>query len=212
MAQIINFRGSPHDEVQELLPWFVNGTLEADEAERVEAHLAGCAECRGELAAERQLAEGIANLPVDVEGSWEGLQERLDAEAVGRLQPPPPPVWRKPVPLVWALAAPVAAAAGVALFFVNVPLQTPTEPQYRALGSSNPLQTANLIVQFEPNTRVSDMQLALSSSDARLVDGPTQTGAYLLRVDQSRRELALKRLRDNDLIALAEPIDGAAHP
>jgi hypothetical protein len=211
MAQIIHFRGSPHDEVQELLPWFVNGTLEADEAERVEAHLAGCAECRGELAAERQLAEGIANLPVDVESSWEGLQQRLDAEAVVRVQAAPP-VWRKPVPLVWALAAPVAAAAAVALFFVNIPLQTPAEPQYRALGSSNTLQSANLIVQFEPNTRVHDMQLALSSSDARLVDGPTETGAYLLRVDPSRRELALKRLRDNDAIALAEPIDGAARP
>jgi hypothetical protein len=99
----------------------------------------------------------------------------------------------------------------VALFFVNMPLQAPAEPQYRALGSST-LQSANLIVQFEPNTRVRDMQLALSSSDARLVDGPTETGAYLLRVDQSRRELALKRLRDNDAIALAEPIDGAARP
>ena len=43
MAQIIHFRGSPHDEVQELLPWFVNGTLDTDEAERVEAHLASCA-------------------------------------------------------------------------------------------------------------------------------------------------------------------------
>lgn len=211
MAQIIHFRGSPHDEVQELLPWFVNGTLDTDEAERVEAHLASCAECRGELAAERQLAEGIANLPVDVESSWEGLQERLDAQAVGRLQPPPP-VWRRPVPLVWAVAGPVAAAAGVALFFVNVPLQTAPTAQYRALGSSNVLQTANLIVQFEPNVRVRDMQLALSSSDARLVDGPTQTGAYLLRVDQSQRELALKRLRDNDAVALAEPIDGAANP
>ena len=211
MAQIIHFRGSPHDEVQELLPWFVNGTLETDEAERVEAHLATCAECRGELAAERQLAEGIANLPVDVEGSWAGLQERLDAQAVGRLQPPPP-VWLRPVPLVWAVAAPAAAAAAVALFFVNVPLQTAPTAQYRALGSSNVLQTANLIVQFEPNTRVRDMELALSSSDARLVDGPTQTGAYLLRVDQSQRELALKRLRDNDVVALAEPIDGAANP
>jgi hypothetical protein len=211
MAQIIHFRGSPHDEVQELLPWFVNGTLETDEAERVEAHLATCAECRGELAAERQLAEGIANLPVDVEGSWEGLQERLDTQAVGLLQPPPP-VWRRPVPLVWAVAAPAAAAAAVALFFVNAPLQTAPTAQYRALGSSNVLQTANLIVQFEPNTRVRDMELALSSSDARLVDGPTETGAYLLRVDQSQRELALKRLRDNDVVALAEPIDGAANP
>jgi hypothetical protein len=34
----------------------------------------------------------------------------------------------------------------------------------------------------------------------------------MLRVDQAKREVALKRLRDNEAIALAEPIDGAARP
>ncbi len=33
----------------ELLPWMVNGSLEADERQALEAHLASCGSCRGEL-------------------------------------------------------------------------------------------------------------------------------------------------------------------
>jgi hypothetical protein len=38
-----------------LLPWFVNETLSAEDRGRVEAHLADCALCRAELAAERRI-------------------------------------------------------------------------------------------------------------------------------------------------------------
>ena len=45
MGDIITLRKNAHDEAQELLPWFVNGSLAPDEAKRVEAHRAACAEC-----------------------------------------------------------------------------------------------------------------------------------------------------------------------
>jgi hypothetical protein len=40
MGDIITLRKNAHDEAQELLPWFVNGSLAPDEAKRVEAHRA----------------------------------------------------------------------------------------------------------------------------------------------------------------------------
>lgn len=207
MAEIIKLRNSPHDEVQELLPWLVNGTLAPEEAEKLEAHLADCAECRAELEAERQLAAAVAAMPLDTESGWERMQQRLDAEPSLEAHSLSP-LWRRRVPLGWAVVSPFAAAAAVALVFVNVTPNRPVEPEYRALGSTAVTSPANLVVQFAPATRVSDMQQALTSADARLVDGPTSTGAYLLRVDQQKRELALKELRDNEAIALAEPIDG----
>jgi anti-sigma factor RsiW len=211
MAEIIRLRGSPHDEVQELLPWLVNGTLAADEVARVEAHLAGCAECRAELDAERRLSMEVASLPIDADAAWEAMERRITAEPSIRVHPSRS-LWRKRVPLGWAVASPFAAAAAVALVLVNVGTTRPLDQQYRALGAAEMAQTANLVVQFEPKAQVRDMQAVLSGVNARLVDGPTDTGAYLLRVDQGKRELALKRLRDNDMIALAEPIDGASRP
>lgn len=209
MAEIIKLHGSPHDEVQELLPWVVNGTLAHDEIDRIEAHIAECAECRAELEAERQLAAAIESSPVDSEAAWERMECRLEAAErphLGRV----PALWRRRVPLGWAIASPLAAAAALALIVINVSARSPVATQYHALGAAETAQPANLIVQFQPATRVSDMDNALQSVDARLVDGPTETGAYLLHVDQATRELALKHLRDNQAIALAQPIDGPA--
>jgi anti-sigma factor RsiW len=210
MADIIRLRGSPHEEVQRLLPWLVNGTLAPDEVEIVEAHLSECAECRADLQTERQLAHEIASMPVDIEGGWADIEQRLEAERTVLVRPEA--FWRKRIPVGWAVASPLAAAATVGLFFVNVTPSAPVTQEYRALGAPTAVQAANVVVMFEDSTRVKDMRAALAAADARLVDGPTETGAYLLRVDGAKREQALKSLRDNDAIALAEPIDGPAHP
>lgn len=209
MAEIIRLRASPHDEAEELLPWLVNGTLNPVEAERVEAHLVQCADCRAEFADERRLAAAVATLPLESDSSWERMKQRLDSGAPAQIRAAGT-LWRRRVPLGWAAAAPFAAAAAVAMVFVNVARERPAEPIYHALSAATVMQPPNLIVQFEPATRVSDMQRALDSVDARLVDGPTETGAYLLRVDQGKRESALKRLRDSEAITLAEPIDAPA--
>jgi hypothetical protein len=208
MAEIIRLRNNPHDEVQELLPWLVNGTLDPGEAERIEAHLAECAECRTELEAERKLAAAVASTPLDCDSGWESMQRRMEGEVSAGSAPAP--LWRRPIPIGWAVASPFAAAAALALIFVNVGPRQPADPQYRALGSPATTEPANLVVQFTPATKLSDVQGLLHSVDARVVDGPTATGAYLLRVDQSKRELALKELRDDQAIALAEPIDQPA--
>jgi anti-sigma factor RsiW len=210
MADIIRLRGSAHEEVQRLLPWLVNGTLAPDEIEMVETHLAECGECRAEVQAERELARAFATMPVDVDSSWAGLEQRLDAQpsvVIG-----PAAWWRRKVPVAWAVASPLAAAAAIALVFVNVTPPQPVSQQYRALGAPTLVRSANVVVLFESDSREKDMRAALDAADARLVDGPTDTGAYLLTVDGAKRDQALKRLRDSNAIALAEPIDGPAHP
>ena len=206
MAEIIRLRNNPHDEVQELLPWFVNRTLDAADVERVQAHLGECSECRLELEAERQLAAAItSNGPADSRPAWDRLEERLFAERSSHRQAVP--LWLKRVPLGWAIASPIAVAAAMALVFVSLPAKPAGEQQYRALGTIDIAQPANLVVQFQSSSQVSDVERALQLANARLVDGPTQTGAYLLRVDPAKRQLALKLLRDNQAISLAQPID-----
>jgi anti-sigma-K factor RskA len=210
MAEIIRLRGSPHDEVQRLLPWFVNGTLVAEEAELVQAHIAECAECRADAEGERQMARELASMPLDVESSWAGIEQQLKGDRTNVVERHAG-FWRKRIPVGWAVASPLAAAAAVALLFVNVTPRQPVGDQYRALGSATLVQSANVVVVFEADTPEKALRDALAAADARIVDGPTETGAYLLRVDQTKREQALKTLRDSNAIALAEPIDGPAH-
>ena len=54
-------------EIRELLPWYVNGSLDAAEHEAVESHLASCEECRAELEDTRfALAVAVQHLPTEV--------------------------------------------------------------------------------------------------------------------------------------------------
>lgn len=208
MAEIIKLRNNPHSEVQDLLPWFLNGTLEGAELERVEAHLAECTECREELAAERRLASAVKGAPIGSRTDWQRIGGRLEGTARPN-RPRSSPLWQKHVPLSWLVASQLAAAAAIAVVAISLPPHR-SEPIYRALGSAQTVRSANVIVQFQPATRVGDMQSVLQSVDARLVDGPTTTGAYLLQVDQSTRSRAIDQLHHNKAIALAEPIDNAS--
>ena len=209
MADIIRLRGSDHDEVQRLLPWLVNGTLAPEEVAVLEDHLEECAECRAELQAERQLAREFASMDVGLDSDWTSIEQSPDAERPIIIRPDA--WWRRKVPAAWAVAGPLAAAAAMALVFINVAPPQPLDQKYHALGAATAARPANVVVLFESESREKDVRAALDAADARLVDGPTETGAYLLSVDGNKREQALKTLRDSNAIALAEPIDGPAN-
>ena len=57
----------PHDEAEELLPWYATGQLDAAERARVERHLYACAECREQLCVERRLISEFQTISPQVE-------------------------------------------------------------------------------------------------------------------------------------------------
>jgi hypothetical protein len=203
MAEIIRLRGSPHEQTQSLLPWYANGTLDAQEAASVEEHLESCGECRSELEAERVLALRVASLPLDVAHGWalldRALPERVPAPAI-RL-----PLHRRPIALGWAALGQLAAA--VAIVVTASALDGPAPPAtYHALGSAPLAGSGNAIVLFAAGTSEREMRGLIERAGARIVDGPTASGAYVLRVARAR-EAALAPLRQSQRITLAEPID-----
>ncbi|WP_066811649.1 zf-HC2 domain-containing protein [Sphingomonas asaccharolytica] len=213
MAEIIRLRGSPHERAQQLLPWYVNGTLEAHEASMVESHLAECAECRADMAAEQVLAREVAALPLDVEHAWSMLSDRIDAAGPPRRLAQPVPFLRRKVAIGWALGGPLAAAAAVAFAVAIVPgAPSPVGETYRALGSAPTVAPGNALVMFRPDARDSDLRAALTKARARVVDGPTASGAYVVRIAPASRAQALDGLRATPQIVLAEPIDAGSQP
>jgi anti-sigma factor RsiW len=82
-GRIVDFQKSPHQATQELLPWFANGSLDADEHQSLAAHLENCSECRQELEALRRLqtAYVASDVTADVEGALARLWEHVPAQA-----------------------------------------------------------------------------------------------------------------------------------
>ena len=215
MSNVIKLHDDPHEQTQTLLPWYVNETLDAAEAAMVEAHLVECTECRNELQFERAAGRRIGGLSMDVEQGWAAMRERLDAADATPAAAPAPvpdgarvtPFLRRRVTLGWAIAG-QAAAAALVLVAMGSLRQTPEATQYHALGTAGAAQAGNMVVLFRPETAERDIRTLLDLAQARVVEGPLTTGAWILRVDDARRDVAVAQLRASPRIALAEPLDG----
>jgi anti-sigma factor RsiW len=197
----------PHDEAEELLPWYATGQLEAGDRARVERHLYSCAACREQLAVERRLIEEFQATSPQIESGWARLK--------GQIAPPRPPMPARPSALaeLWAiLSRPAVATLAVAqLAFVVVAgsvLLSLSRPDYHALGSAPEPATANLIVMFRADATAADIGSALGDAGASIVGGPTSAGAYLIHVDAQKRKSALTKLQGDSEVVLAQPIDG----
>jgi hypothetical protein len=210
MAEIFPFRPSEHDTVQQLLPWHINGTLSADETARVEAHLAECEDCRADLAAERDLAREVALLPLDVEDGWQAMALRLGEEPAGNVRRFP--LLRRTVPLGWAVGGALAASVALAVALVGLQQPAPADQTFHTLGSPSAAAPGQMIVLFRPDTTEQQMRAILSAQGARIVDGPTAAGAYVLRIDGGSPNNAIGALRQSSQVVLAEPIASDGRP
>jgi anti-sigma factor RsiW len=208
MARVLPLDSAEHRDSQALLPWFVNGTLEAAEASRVEVHLGQCARCQADAASIASLRSLAADAePVaDVDRSWASLRGRLDATPQARPRPATPARW------AWPRWAPVALGLQAALVLVLAVVLhgAPREAEpYRTLAAAPGAATPNALVVFRATATEAQIRAALRSSQARIVGGPTVTDAYLLRVADLGPE-AMARLRAEPAILRIESLEAEA--
>jgi anti-sigma factor RsiW len=203
MVDIIRINDDPHRQTQQLLPWYVTGTLNREDTALVEQHLGECAECREDLETETALAREIKALPGDADQGWAALKAGIEAGPAGMA----PVAMRRRAITRWHLAAVagLATAASVATFLLVRPPSL-----YRTLSAPLSPADGNLIVIFTPESPEAALRTMLMQNGARIVDGPTSVGAYVLHVAEDQRAAVLVRLKRDHNISVAEPIDGDA--
>jgi hypothetical protein len=217
-ARILPFGDDAHDAVQTLLPWHANASLDGDEARWVAAHVAECPRCRADLAIEHRLLEAHAMLDTagETRRGFEALRlrirapgfwQRCKARGLGLLHALN--AWSP-----WARGLVIAQSAllvvmTASLWWLAAPLSQ--DERFHALGATpSPAAGTSLLVRFAPGASERDMREALVHSGARIVDGPTVTGAYVLVVPPSQAAQALQRLRANAAVELAESLAAGA--
>jgi hypothetical protein len=197
--------------VQKLLPWYVNRTLSKHETELVEAHLSECEECRDDFAVERTLPRDIAIQPLDVDNGWAAMQRRMAEAAeeatIGQASPR-----RWPVSPGWLLSGALAASVALAVILTNMQSDTPAQNTYRTLGSGASSAEGQIVVLFKPDTTEQQMRIILAAQNARLIDGPTASGAYVLHIDRGDPLAAITRLRQSNQVILAEALASDGRP
>ncbi|AMR65381.1 hypothetical protein [Aquipseudomonas alcaligenes] len=168
----------------ELLPWYLNGTLEGAELAAVEALLLRSAEAREELEVLRRLAAAVreqeqAHEAPPFELGWARLQRSLQQE--GRSAPRRD--WWKP-----GLAAAAALVIALQLGILMRPAQVDSDWQLQSGGSEQVLSGGYRVqLRFVEHAQWQQIRALLLELDAVLVDGPSALGVVQVHVPADKR-------------------------
>lgn len=215
-----------HQEVWELLPWFINQSLSAAEQTRVENHVRTCVTCRIELKQQQQVYENIqqADLLQQIsKASFNQLKKRIEIQTPSQLADGrnKHALFQRPG---FSFQFPdsakyIALAASVLLLIMplifNVSHQEPElGNEYRTLSRSaaphQDNQHPNLVrVIFADETDPAQIHTIVNSVSGHIVNGPYKNGIYEIRIDNEQtysREITdtIARLRNNANVIFAE--------
>jgi anti-sigma factor RsiW len=203
-ARILSLNSEEHRLAQELLPWFVNETLDTSERAVVTEHLARCSVCQADAASQAQLrAVAVDASPSsDVDRAWSALRRRLELAPHAAGRKATLPWWRQRLRLALAVQSTLIVLLVVALVRLAMPVES-----FRTMGSAEAATQANAIAVFRDDATEAQMSAALRAAGARIVGGPTVTDAYLLRLADASPD-GLRRLRAQPGVLRVESLQG----
>jgi hypothetical protein len=165
---------SHHELADPLLPWFVNGTLDRDEHKMVERHVAGCDECRGNialLARVRNVIGAAKPTPMVPQPRPDALADAIDARQAQH----------GPRRAGWVAAASIAALILMSAIFMLGRDRAPEWPLHFETATSNkdPLPMNYVLsVRFDDGATSLDHEQVLKSIGARHISATDDPSVY----------------------------------
>jgi anti-sigma factor RsiW len=210
-------RQSPSSLLQ-MLPWYVNGTLDAADRARVEEWLRTDPSAAAELAWLQSLQQKVRADEPDVSDEI-GLARTLQ-----RIRHESRPVVRQVVAApsfgervrAWLdsfnLSPAFAVAALVVVVQAGVILNLSTgeqdHEQVRSVTTGAAVTEGQLLrIAFKPEAREQDIRLLLVTVQGSIESGPGQLGDYYVRVPTAAAADALARMKDAPIVESFQPVD-----
>jgi len=182
-----------HEEILELLPWFVNGSLSEQERERVTGHLEVCAICVAEKDQLQRLQDLVTSEEFkspQYQPSYEKLMSRIDAAEQTTEEADDARV-KKFGNAQWSMFA-LAASLLLAVFLIPAVWQTSSESvertdRFRTLTSEAAIKTPTGITQrvelvFNQPIEVDARRAVLIETDSYIVSGPDEKNRYIVEI------------------------------
>lgn len=195
---------------EELLPWYANGSLEAEDRTFVETYLEQHPEARSELEWYRSLQQrvrenapavpatiGLARAMRLIQGDRPTLAERIGA-FFGNFG-------MRPSYAIAGLAI-LAVQGGVILNLLGDLDQNADE--IRSLNAVRVQEGPMLKVSFAPDAKEADIRMLVVQVQGELAGGPGQLGDYYLRVPAGSEAAALARVQAAPIVQAASLAPG----
>lgn len=198
------------DRFNELLPWYVNGTLSAEDRAWVDRYLAEHPKARAELdwyqSLKTRIHESVPQVPatiglaktmVLIRGDRPTIAERISA-FFGDFGMRPA--------MALGMFAVIAVQSGV--IFNMVQRHEDDEMQIRALKTVRVDEGPLLKVSFAPDAKEADIRFALVAVQGTLAGGPGQLGDYYIRVPAGKESEFAERLKGNAIVQTVDLVPG----
>ena len=194
---------SIHEQVAELLPWLVNGSLSDDERQQIHDHARNCVACRRDIEELELLQRSVgsaADAPALPAADMRRLNQRIDEyearrrrvpailQSLGRLLP-------RPMTAVVALQALVIVGLGALL------LNRADDPVvYETLTNEQVLPAGDYLrISVSAEMSAAALSNLLQEHGLTVVYGPTERGVATLAFPQLLPANARQRIRDEVL-------------
>ena len=212
--------------IEELLPWYAAGTLDAPSARRIEEALAREPKLQAGLRAAREERDEALSLNQDLGApsarAWarvlavaetEPRKPTLTARLAAALPSAGSRSARGPARLAWAgaAAALVIVLQGATIVWL---LQRAKGPAYETASQQAPaLEGATVILAFAPDATLQLIAQALQKHKASIVDGPRSGGLFRVRVgdrtmSKDQFDAVVAALRAEPSVRMALPSSG----
>lgn len=205
-----------HDLAIELLPWLVNGSLDADEREVVRLHVTSCIICRRELAELQVLRESIGKAEAEIEvpaPDMRRINARIDKQLENASRAG---TWLAALHNVvgspWRIAF---VAQTLALLVLAIIWLQPEEiqPEFRTLTTAETLPAGHYLrVVLDPRIEAAGVSELLDANNLTIASGPSRRGVITLRfadnVADEERNLVVNAIREDERVLFAEPVEG----
>jgi len=216
------FRQDSHQQIQLLLPWYVNRSLSPHEMAEVESHVRLCLVCRRELIALDKLSKAVTDasaLDIAAENSFANLSAKIKLSPTAAKTPnvslSEKSSRRGKSRYFVAFAGRYALAAsvllGVLMLFMQSMQHWQKEDFYTlSSGAASLKQEGDLRVVFAKSVSKADVTNILSKLHGQQIGEANSMGALTIRLqsDASEPEVqqAVNLLRSRQDVLLAEPV------
>jgi predicted anti-sigma-YlaC factor YlaD len=201
-----------HRDVWDVLPWFVNGSLEDQELEQVERHLAACEECRHEAAELQQLAKIMVGSGAPMVMPDEAFPELLSKiEEAERRDSVPWGRWLRPF-LRPVLVAGLVVIVMLAALLWRQSVPRPPAAFHTLSDSATAVESTGLRVRMVFSSEVDEgtLRSLLLEVEGQIVGGPSPYGVYTVELpaeeDPAVRARLLEEIRVRREVEFLEPL------
>jgi anti-sigma-K factor RskA len=214
-------RDSSREDIELLLPWYVNGTLKASDAIKVETYLERHPDMQVQLATLREDMDETITANETIAGpsgaAFGRLMQQIEAETPvrHRVAKAKQGVMQaidgflrslSPGRLGWAAMAAAAVimlqAGVVGTMMLNPPSSGKT---FETASGGAALTGTFVLVQFKQDASIAEVSAFLSEQGAEIVGGPKPGGLFRVRISENKlsddaRQVVLTKLRRKDTL------------